>query len=42
MKLVLDLHEIYNRSDEIERALNDVIAEIGPASRANEFHRYPR
>jgi len=27
MKLVLDLHEIYDRGDEIDRALRDVIAE---------------
>ena len=27
MKLVLDLHEIYNRGDEIERALGDIIDE---------------
>lgn len=27
MKLVLDLHEIYNRSDEIERALRGIIDE---------------
>jgi DNA-nicking Smr family endonuclease len=27
MKLKLDLHEIYNRGDDIERALNDIIKE---------------
>jgi len=27
VKLVLDLHDIYNRGDEIERALRGVIAE---------------
>jgi len=27
MKLTLDLHDIYNRGGEIERALNDVIDE---------------
>ncbi|HWU46491.1 MAG TPA: Smr/MutS family protein [Humibacter sp.] len=27
MKLKLDLHEIYNRGDEIDRALRDIIAE---------------
>lgn len=27
MKLVLDLHEIYNRSDDIERALTGIIEE---------------
>ena len=27
MKLVLDLHDVYNRGDEIERALRGVIAE---------------
>lgn len=27
MKLKLDLHEIYNRGDDIDRALKDVIAE---------------
>jgi DNA-nicking Smr family endonuclease len=27
VKLVLDLHDIYNRGDQIERALHDVLAE---------------
>lgn len=27
MKLKLDLHDIYNRSGDIERALNDIIAQ---------------
>ena len=27
MKLVLDLHEIFNKGRDIERALNDIIAE---------------
>ncbi len=27
VKLVLDLHDVYNRGDEIERALQDVMAE---------------
>jgi DNA-nicking Smr family endonuclease len=27
MKLVLDLHDIYNKGRDIERALNDIIAE---------------
>lgn len=27
MKLVLDLHDIYNRGRDIERALNDIMAE---------------
>ena len=27
MKLVLDLHDVFNRGDEIERALQNVIAE---------------
>lgn len=27
MKLVLDLHDIYNRGRDIDRALNDIIAE---------------
>ena len=27
MKLVLDLHEIYNKGRDIDRALNDIIAE---------------
>lgn len=27
MKLVLDLHDIYNRGDQIERALHDIMAE---------------
>ncbi len=27
MKLTLDLHDVYNRGDEIERALRDVIDE---------------
>ena len=27
MKLKLDLHDIYNRSADIDRALNDIIAE---------------
>jgi DNA-nicking Smr family endonuclease len=27
MKLVLDLHEIYNKGDQIERALHDIMAE---------------
>ena len=27
MKLVLDLHDIYNRGDDIDRALRDVMAE---------------
>ena len=27
MKLVLDLHDIYNKGDQIERALHDVMAE---------------
>ncbi|MGC9670272.1 Smr/MutS family protein [Planosporangium sp. 12N6] len=27
MKLKLDLHDIYNRNDDIERALNGIIAE---------------
>ena len=27
MKLKLDLHELYNRGDEIERALNAIMAE---------------
>jgi DNA-nicking Smr family endonuclease len=27
MKLVLDLHDIYNKGDQIERALHDIMAE---------------